>query len=244
MSVTFTASTLGPTASSFTLTSSSGVTGSGASSPLTLSELVEGTYTYTVSGVNANGTGPSSATSNSVVVASVFAPSGAYDSIATVTVGATSVESVSFTSIPQTYQHLQLRCYVKVDSPTWIPFSVNNDTNTQRATHLLSGGGASVSAGAGLGATTEGNYAALMGASQWGTIIVDVLDYANTNKNKTTRALSGVDNNGSGNATFTSVLHVTNGTTSVTSVKFDISQYGSGAKFVQYSSFALYGIKG
>jgi hypothetical protein len=170
-------------------------------------------------------------------------PPTSYESIATVTVGATSVASVSFTSIPQTYQHLQLRCYVKVDDPTWIPFSVNNDTNTQRATHFLSGGGSSVSAGVGLGSTSEGNYAALMGALQWGSIIVDVLDYSNTNKNKTTRALSGVDNNGSGNVTFTSVLHTTNGTAAVTSVKFDISQYGS-AKFVQYSSFALYGIKG
>jgi hypothetical protein len=182
--------------------------------------------------------------SGSLLVGNAPFELGDYESIQTVTVGATSVESVSFTSIPQTYQHLQLRCYVKVDSPTWIPFSVNNDTNTQRATHFLSGGGASVSAGAGLGATSEGNYAALMGASQWGTIIVDVLDYVNTNKNKTTRALSGVDNNGSGNVTLTSVLHVTNGTTAVTSVKFDISQYGSGAKFVEYSSFALYGIKG
>jgi hypothetical protein len=180
--------------------------------------------------------------SRSALVGNPVIMPGSYESIATTTVGSTSVSSISFSSIPQTYTHLQLRCFIKTDGATWIPFSVNNDTNTQRATHYLRGNGASATAGAGLGSTSEGNYAMLMDAAQWGVAIIDVLDYANTNKNKTTRVLWGMDNNGAGSIGMSSVLHTTNATTAITSLKLDITQYGGTAKFVQYSHFALYGV--
>jgi hypothetical protein len=56
---------------SFTVTSSpSGVTGTGASSPITVSGLTNGTaYTFTVTATNATGTGSASAASNSVTPA-------------------------------------------------------------------------------------------------------------------------------------------------------------------------------
>jgi len=169
---------------------------------------------------------------------------GNFESIATYTVTGSSVSSWSLSAIPSTYKHLQLRCFFKTDSATWVPFSVNSDTQGQRATHFLRGNGSAASAGNGLGATNEGNYVILAEPSQWGSAIVDILDYASTNKNKTSRVLSGFDGNGSGNILLSSVLHVTNGTTAVSSVGMDITQYGSGAKFVVGSTFALYGIKG
>jgi hypothetical protein len=70
VSITFTApSDLGvPAATSYTMTSSpGGLTGTGASSPITVSGLTSGTaYTFTVTATNSTGTGPASAASNSV----------------------------------------------------------------------------------------------------------------------------------------------------------------------------------
>jgi len=69
-SVTFTAPTNngGSAITSYTVTSSPGsLTGTGASSPVTVSGLTNGTaYTFTVTATNATGTGPASAASNSV----------------------------------------------------------------------------------------------------------------------------------------------------------------------------------
>ena len=234
MSVTFTASTLGPTASSFTLTSSSGVTGSGASSPLTLSELVEGTYTYTVSGVNGNGTGPSSAASNSVVVANLFTPSGAYDSIATVT-GATG--SITFSSIPATYTHLQIRLFAtgtSGDQDVWGRF--NSDTGSNYATHRIYGTGASVAAGANTTSTKIDFFA--RSNTDTSLAVIDILDYANTNKYKTSRSLYGWDANGSGFVMFSSGLW--QNTSAINSITI-FPQTGS---FAANTHCALYGIKG
>jgi hypothetical protein len=200
MSVTFTASTLGPTASSFTLTSSSGVTGSGASSPLTLQETAVGTYTYSVSGVNANGTGPSSAASNSVNVASVFTPSGSYDSIATATVSNGTTTTLTFASIPSTYTHLQLRYIIRTDRgddfQDAIGMRFNSDTGTNYYRHRLeTENTGAVVAGANSGTDAQYHFmgaSALCAANVFASGVVDIVDYASTSKNKTTRSLSGV----------------------------------------------------
>jgi hypothetical protein len=73
-------------------------------------------------------------------------------------------------------------------------------------------------------------------ASIFGAGIVDILDYANTNKYKTLRALAGVDFNGSGRVGLTSGLWQS--TSAINAITLE------GSSFVQYSSFALYGIKG
>jgi hypothetical protein len=252
MSVTFTASTLGPTASSFTLTSSSGVTGSGASSPLTLQEVVEGTYTYNVYGTNANGNGPSSATSNSVNVTSVD-PS-AYFPIATTTL-TTTTSTVTFSSIPQTYKHLQLRMWAKSDranSAGNTIFAYANGDNaptspTNYWTHGLTGDGSSTTSGS-LGNTAGTGYGFYVGTAQGATpasygsvAIVDFLDYSNTNKYKTMRAFSGEESN-QNNASSTLSLRSTlwSNTAAITSLQLTCLSYN----FVQYSTFTLYGIKG
>lgn len=244
MSVTFTASTLGPTASSYTLTSSSGITGSGASSPLTLAETAVGTYTYSVSGVNANGTGPSSAASNSVNVASIFAPSGAYDSIAT-TNGSSG--GATFTSIPQTYTHLQLRIITKSQGAAtdFYNWRLNgNATSGNYRTHTLLGTGASVSSYT----NTTGNTSAFIPTENPGTnatnvfatIIIDILDYANTNKYTTMRTLAGWDANGTGQVSLSSGVWLN--TSAITSIA--IGGYNTDLSYSGNASYALYGIKG
>jgi hypothetical protein len=68
--------------------------------------------------------------------------------------------------------------------------------------------------------------------------VVDILEYANTNINKTVRSLQGMDLNGSG------WIYLQSGnwrsTSAVTSITLN-RQYGS--NFLTNSSFALYGIK-
>ena len=69
--------------------------------------------------------------------------------------------------------------------------------------------------------------------------IVDVLDYANTNKFKTIRNLEGFDVNGSGGlVALTSGLY--RSTSAITSIKLT----PNAGNYAQYSHFALYGIKG
>ena len=171
----------------------------------------------------------------------------AYESIATTTVGAGGSSTISFTSIPSTYTHLQLRCLTKNNTAgsgdTGYQIAFNSDTTyTNYRTHYLTGDGSTASSG---GAQVAGLYAVIGVApragstSIFGAGITDILDYANTNKNTTTRSLDGDDFNGSGTIYLRSALW--NNTAAVN--RIDITLYG-GASFTQYSSFALYGIKG
>jgi hypothetical protein len=68
---------------------------------------------------------------------------------------------------------------------------------------------------------------------------MDILDYANTSKNKTIRMLSGNDRNGSGDIILISGLWAS--TSAINQIDLRLE---SAANFAQYSQFALYGIKG
>jgi hypothetical protein len=70
--------------------------------------------------------------------------------------------------------------------------------------------------------------------------VIDILDYTSTNKNKTIRTLSGIDNNGDGTVQFGSGLWFAT-PAAVTSILFNV-QSGS-ANFVTYTQFALYGVR-
>jgi hypothetical protein len=78
-----------------------------------------------------------------------------------------------------------------------------------------------------------------MASDTYGVAIVDILDYANTSKNTTTRVLSGWDNNGSGIVSFNSGLWVN--TAAVNSITL---RQGEGTQFASNTTAALYGIKG
>jgi len=75
-------------------------------------------------------------------------------------------------------------------------------------------------------------------ASVFAAYVIDILDYANTNKYKTSRNLAGYDNNSGGRVSLNSGnWRNTNAITSITlTCRSD--------NFQQYSQFALYGIKG
>jgi len=181
-----------------------------------------------------------------IIASSGIAAGGDYESIATVTVGAGGASNVTFSSIPSTYQHLQIRAIGRTADTqtydnTWVSF--NGDTTASNYNwHNLLGDGGSVSTQAFTSSRVLINAVftgTAVNSSIFGTFITDILDYANTSKFKTTRSLAGVDTNGAGRLMLQSSLWQS--TSAITSIALT---NGSGANFPQHSSFALYGIKG
>jgi hypothetical protein len=167
-----------------------------------------------------------------------------FDSIETVTVGAGGQATISFTAIPATYKHLQIRAITKDTQASGahsLRMQFNSDTGSNYTYHALTGDGSSASSGALTSQTNlfPGYVMGTTGTSVFAASIHDILDYANANKYKVIRTLSGVDNNGSGNMGLFSGLWInTNAITSITILP------ATSTNFSQYSSFALYGIRG
>jgi hypothetical protein len=184
-------------------------------------------------------------------VASQFSskPFSSFESIQTVTVGAGGASTVSFTSIPATYTHLQVRLIARSGRSDGdfgaggLYFQFNSNYLT--SLHQLRGNGSAVAAQGWSGGLNNGYIMVWVPATgattnTFGVGIVDILDYANTNKNRVVKTLSGNDLNGSGYIAINSGLW--NSTSAITSITFG-STDGSG-NIPQYSQFALYGIKG
>jgi len=178
------------------------------------------------------------------------APStSAYESIATVTVGGGGASDVTFTSIPSTFKHLQIRylCQTNrsgsaIDS---VLYQFNGDTASNYWWHNLYSPGGTIVAGDAGGAATRiipvvnATATTTAGANVFGVGVIDILDYTNS-KYKTLRGLAGSNSNTpSGNIGFGSGLW--SNTSAITSIRIAMVQ---GTLFSQYSSFALYGIKG
>ncbi len=172
---------------------------------------------------------------------------GDYESIATTTLS-TATASVTFSSIPATYTHLQVRYMVRTSAAApggegdlVIVYGTPHAGNGY--SHMFYGNGSSASAlnsgGSSFSQFASYTSSSTQTASSFGVGVLDVLDYANTNKLKTWRTLGGWDANGSGLVTFTSGIQ--NDTSALTAITFATN---SGNSFAQYSSFALYGIKG
>lgn len=165
-----------------------------------------------------------------------------FESIATVTVGSGGSSSITFSSIPSDYTHLQLRALIRMkrNSEDYLTTTFNSGTDVT-ARHRLTGDGSTATAGGGSGTGQDfGPFPdSSHTASIFGVLILDILDYSNTNKYKTYRMLSGNDRNGAGRIDLQSTTAST--TNALSSIAFS-SYYGDG--FAQYSTFALYGIKG
>ena len=177
-----------------------------------------------------------------------LAPTTGYVSIATTTVGAGGASSISFTGIPSVYKHLQVRLLAQTNrasSVDSLQFNFNSDTGSNYSWHTVQGDGSSTSA---LGYATQtyarigdGTIGGATGSGGYfGVGVIDILDYASTNKNKTIRGLTGVDENGAGRVGLGSGLWQ-NSSTAISSISITPQ---AGTLFLQYSSFALYGIQG
>jgi hypothetical protein len=161
-----------------------------------------------------------------------------YESIATVTVGSGGAANVEFTSIPGTYTHLQVRGILRStyssDQPS-LALQINGSYIDRN--HNLYGDGSSAIAYTGTGGNISHSAGATSGSNVFSAIIIDILDYANTNKYRTVRALSGGDRNGSG------FIELCSGLEQTTSAVTSITLVSGGANIAQYSTLALYGIK-
>ncbi len=173
-----------------------------------------------------------------------FTPAvGDFESIATVTVTGATSASIDFTSIAGTYQHLQIRGISRTnraDDGDEIYLQFNADTGSNYSHHNLEGNGSAASASAGTSAvkiSMPRNVAANSTADRFGVCVIDILDYANTNKYTTVRGLGGWDTNGSGYVNLRSGLWMNSA--AITSIKITAI-----ASFVTNTTFALYGIKG
>jgi hypothetical protein len=163
---------------------------------------------------------------------------GSYESIATVDVGVGGQSTITFSSIPSTYKHLQIRGIARgTDSSLRALFlSINSTVNVVRS-HYLYANGATVSSGSQTANQVGWGLGSGQLASAFSVAVIDILDYANTNKNKVTRSLTANDLNGSGNIALFSELFDT--TVAINAVNLTLEV----GNFAQYSSFALYGIK-
>jgi hypothetical protein len=119
--------------------------------------------------------------------------------------------------------------------------TLNSDTASNYSQHQLAGSGSAASA-EGFSSQSSmytGLYpAASSTANIFGTAIIDILDYKDTNKYKTIRTLSGSDLNGSGYIVLRSGSW--RSTSAVTSIQLPI---GAG-NYAVGSVFELFGIRG
>jgi hypothetical protein len=174
---------------------------------------------------------------------SPFIATGSYDALATYTVPAGGVSSITFAGIPTggQYSHLQLR-YIAMFSSGTAEFELafNSDTTAGNyARHFLFGDGSSAGAGAATGSNTRSIlYTRNTSSTTPGASVLDILDYASSIKNKTLRALNGQDYNGSGAVALISGLWIN------TSAINSITLQPTAGNISQYSQFSLYGVRG
>jgi hypothetical protein len=165
-----------------------------------------------------------------------------YESIATLS-GTGASDTISFTSIPSTYKHLQLRAITKATAAaggTDMRITFNGDTGSNYAYHALQGNGSSAVAFGGSSQTYIRNQSLVDGsyANVYQGVVIDILDYANTSKNKTLRMLTGFDANGDG------FMRLLSGLWTSTSAINRVDFVAPSTTWTTGTTIALYGIKG
>lgn len=168
---------------------------------------------------------------------------GSYESIATVT-ASSGATSITFSSIPSTYKHLQVRWLANTYNATsneGVYIQFNGDTAANYSFHNLYGDGSGAGASGGASVTYPCLTSTILppSGSTYGAGILDVIDYASSSKNKTARMFSGKDTNGATTQMVTLASGAWLNTAAITSLTFK-----TGTGFSSTSTFALYGIKG
>jgi len=152
--------------------------------------------------------------------------------------------TITLSSIPATFTHLQLRVFAcDTTSGTGMTggyMRFNGDSGGNYARHYVEGDGASATSGASSPSQFSAGQFLVMPkagdtANAWATWVIDILDYANTNKNKTMKGIAGVDLNGSGQVYFGSSLWMS--TAAINSILL-----GASTNFAQGTRVDLYGI--
>ena len=170
-----------------------------------------------------------------------------YESIATSNIpGGTN--TLTFSSIPSGFKHLQIRGwgrtsnFVQVDGA--VVLRANSDTGSNYTRHSLYGNGSSAIASGSASTTSIDIHSQIPGddalANTYGVMIVDILDYTSTTKNKTVRSFWGADTNTSSTNWR---VGINSGVWMSTSAITSISIIFPNNPYSADNSFALYGIK-
>jgi len=164
---------------------------------------------------------------------------GDFESIATTTLS-TATSSVTFSSIPQTYKHLQIRS-IHANTTGFDSFALITLNGFAARTHYFLGVNNASAQGTNpssiFGPIAYGSSGSL--SNRFGVNITDVLDYTNTGKFKTVRVMGGIEGNSLG-----SIATIQSGYANTTGAITSIVLTSQGTNFAVDSSFALYGIKG
>jgi hypothetical protein len=185
------------------------------------------------------------------------AVTNSYESIATVT-AAGGESTLSFSSISSVYKHLQIRGIHRVSGSFYTGDvfmrvgAGSIDSGNNYSNHIIVGDGTSAAAAGG------GSRSSVMGFDYYNSVgnlattgmfaacVIDLLDYANTNKYKTMRFLEGREinrNDTDSRVYFESGLWQS--LSAISNIQFScLTGAGAAGTFIAGTTFALYGIKG
>lgn len=162
--------------------------------------------------------------------------------------GTGSSTTITFTNIPQSYKHLQIRAVARTSyastSDTFYAYNYNNNTgSTNSSYHSLYATGSGVAS-----SSSTGNFSSILGfvsganasANSHGVVITDIPDYTSTAKNKTLQSYWTYVNASENQVGLTSAVPFTlPGTGAITSISFICN-----GNFSTTSRISLYGIRG
>lgn len=164
----------------------------------------------------------------------------------------TNTSSISFSNIPQTYTHLELRYILKGSTSASGDFTIirvngDGDINNYVTYHFTNATGSAISNGGQLtgveAGVRMGNITTTMGSyssTNYATGIISIFDYKNTNKTTIIKTVNGYNNDAGsagGMSIFTGLYLPTTAVTSFT-ISPNTNNLAVG------SSVSLYGIKG
>jgi len=161
-----------------------------------------------------------------------------FDSIASWTSGNGSTQTITFSSIPQTYKHLQIRCFFQTTSAGSSPvLRFNGDSAMNYNRGYIRANQSSISAFHGDASFAANLFPNGTQTSSWPNVcIVDIYNYSNTSKFKTVKNFNFNQNKSSG----ASILHYESAlwrnNTAITSFTWDAQAYTS------ETVIALYGM--
>ena len=164
---------------------------------------------------------------------------GAFDLLETVSL-TSSVSSVTFSGLDAytDYKHLQIRAVPLSGSFDGITFRLNSDsTSANYKAHFLQGDGSTVGSFSADGNAGFRNFGATGNSNTTYAHVIDILDFSNTSKNTTVRALQGAA------GSTIDVIVLRSGVYLQTSAISSLNFIHQSSTFIAGSRFSLYGVK-
>jgi hypothetical protein len=164
----------------------------------------------------------------------------AYELISTAS-GTGSSGTITFSSIPSYYKHLQIRyAVITASGGSSVNLRINGDTASNYYQHGFIGYNGAV------GAYASSNTSMLIGGLNTGSSatypfigVVDIVDAFSTSKNKTVKSLSGIAATTGGNSELGLQSGLWNSTSAINSVSIIV-----GSTFNTTTRISIYGIRG